>query len=478
MKKYILGLVAAVTLFSCNREESFLDTEPQGTVGADQISDLIANYPEKAVLLLGGAEAGNNNYLIQFSTNGAGAHDDFGYMSVKTGLDHMTNDLVMYSSHWFNSYYMYVARNVENSRDRMVWNFYYKVVYNMNEIVKLMPAETTGDSSHLKGRAMAMRGLAYLDLVRLYAVGEQGIPYYSKGAGEEINVPARMATTEVYANIEKDLVEAYNLLAGYTRDSKESVNQQVVAGFLARFYMTTKDYAKSAQYAKLARTGYSPMNATQLADGFQFISNPEWMWGSDITGSTTTSYASFFSHMSNRNAGYAGLLGVYRLVDNRLYAKISATDLRKNWFNDPTGDFPPTFNVKFYDNTFMQGDYIYMRAAEFYLVEAEALARSGNEAGAKQVLFDLISKRDPAYTLSIKTGAALLEEIRTHKKIEMWGEGLEFFDMKRNNEALVRNYTGTNHASFGRLDIPAGDARFNFMIPQAELDANPEVKNP
>ena len=39
-------------------------------------------------------------------------------------------------------------------------------------------------------------------------------------------------------------------------------------------------------------------------------------------------------------------------------------------------------------------------------------------------------------------------------------------------------YTGTNHAAFDRIDIPSGDPRFNFMIPQAELDANPEVSNP
>lgn len=474
MKKYILGLIAAFTLFSCNREESLLDTQPQGTVGADQVSDLIAKYPEKAVLLLGGAEAGNNNYLIQFSTNGAGAHDDFGYKSILTGLDHMTNDLIMVSSHWFNSYYMYVARNVENSRNRMVWNFYYKVVYNMNEILKLMPAETSGDSSYLKGRALAMRANAYLDLVRLYAVGEQGIPYYSLG-DNEVYEAGRVPTSQVYGYIENDLLKAYDLLAGYNRTSKEMVNQNIVAGFLARLYLTTGNYAKAAQFAKAARTGYAPMSVSALKEGFQFISNPEWMWGSDINGSTSTVYASFFSHMSNANDGYAGLLGVYRQVDRRLFTKISETDERLDWFYFQGY---PLYHNKFHDDTFFEGDYLYMRAAEFYLIEAEALARSGNEAGAKQVLFDLISKRDPGYVLSTNTGAALLAEIRTHKKIELWGEGAEFFDMKRLKEPLVRTYTGTNHASFGRLDIPSGDPRFNFMIPQAELDANPDVSNP
>ena len=479
MKKYILTLLTATVLFSCNREESLLSTEPQGDVSSTQIQDMIADFPERALSVLSGAEAGNTNYLIQFNTNGAGAHDDFGYMSVRTGLDHMTNDLAMQVSHWFNSYYQYLARNVDNSRDRMVWRFNYKVVYNMNEVLKLIPADVQdAETKYIKGRALAIRANAYLDLVRLYAVGEQGIPYYSLG-DTEINNQSRVPTSEVYGYIENDLLQAVELLDGYTRTSKEAVNKNVAAGFLARLYMTTGNYAAAAQYANLARQGYVPMNADQLMDGFQFISNPEWMWGADINGSTTTTYASFFSHMANLNPGYAGLLGVYRNIDARLYDKISATDLRKEWFLGAAADGLPKYaNVKFYDNTFFEGDYIFMRASEFYLIEAEALARSGNEAGAKQVLFDLISKRDPAYAISANSGQALLDEIRTHKKIELWGEGNEFFDMKRHNEALERNYTGTNHPTFGRFNIPAGDPRFNFQIPQIELDANPDVSNP
>ncbi len=118
-----------------------------------------------------------------------------------------------------------------------------------------------------------------------------------------------------------------------------------------------------------------------------------------------------------------------------------------------------------------------MRASEMYLIEAEALALFGDEAKAKQVLFELISKRDPSYSLSTNSGQALLEEIRTHKRIELWGEGVTFFDMKRLNEALVRDYAGSNHASHGKFNIEAGSDKFRFKIPQRELDTNPKVSN-
>ena len=204
------------------------------------------------------------------------------------------------------------------------------------------------------------------------------------------------------------------------------------------------------------------------------------MWGADIDGSTTTVYASFFSHVGNRNPGYAGLLRVYKSIDSRLFAQISSTDLRKGWFADTGNSFgmPRFANLKFYDDTFFLGDYVFMRAAEMYFIEAEALARAGNETQARQVLFDIMSRRDPSYVLSTRSGSALLDEITVNKRIELWGEGQNFFDMKRWNVALTRNYTGSNHASHGFLNIPAGDGRFNFQIPQAELDANKEVSNP
>ena len=223
------------------------------------------------------------------------------------------------------------------------------------------------------------------------------------------------------------------------------------------------------------------MNQTELMDGFQYITNSEWMWGSDINSSTTTLYASFFSHMSNLNPGYAGLLKIYRSIDARLYNEIPDTDKRKEWFlgeADAESGLPKYANVKFYDNTFFEGDYIYMRAAEFYLIEAEALARNGNEAGAKQVLEDLVKTRDTAYSASSYSGTALLSEIRKQRKIELWGEGGEWWEMKRNGEALERDYPGSNHASFGKFNFPATDARFYFQIPQKELNANPDVSNP
>jgi hypothetical protein len=125
------------------------------------------------------------------------------------------------------------------------------------------------------------------------------------------------------------------------------------------------------------------------------------------------------------------------------------------------------------------GDVPYMRAAEMYLIEAEAKARLNDDAGAATVLFDLIKTRDASYAKSTNTGQALIDEILVHRRIELWGEGHRFLDLKRLNAPLNRN--GANHIASVTLlyDVAPGDVRWEFLIPRREINSNPAVvQNP
>lgn len=483
MKKYILTAFAACAfLSSCS--DDFLDKTPGDTVSTDTMNELLLNNPELAYQIFDGAQQGNNKYLMQSNSNGAGAHDDFGYKSILLGLDHMGNDLVMESNQWFVNYYNYTARQVSNTRNQMVWKFYYKVIYNMNDVIKRIkssPAAETAASKRLIARAEALRANSYLDLVRVYANGNEGIPYYDTNG---VYDTSRVPTNQIMSYIERDLLASYNTLTS-SKDYIADINSNIVAGFLSRLYLTTGNYTAAAEYANLARQGYSLMSEAGLKSGFSDLNNAdaakEIMWGADIDVSSTTVYASYFSMMDNTNNGYAGLLGHFRKIDKRLFDQIPDTDIRKQWFASEDivvrgYNVPKYANLKFHDNTFFYGDYVYMRAAEMYFNEAEALALSGNEGRAKQVLFEIMSTRDTAYQLSSNSGADLLNEIRVNKRIELWGEGFEFFDMKRNNVALLRNYAGSNHTSLGNPhNYEAGSAKFVFQIPQAEINTNSTI---
>ena len=81
--------------------------------------------------------------------------------------------------------------------------------------------------------------------------------------------------------------------------------------------------------------------------------------------------------------------------------------------------------------------------------------------------------RDPSYVASSTTKEQLAEEIMIHRRVELWGEGFRFTDLKRLNLPLDR--TGSNHeaAIAIKLSEPAGSKEWQYMIPQDELNANP-----
>ena len=478
-KKILLSLLVVVSIYSCEKE--FLDNDSKEYATAQQLADLASSSPEALLTINSGVESGQYSFLREFSTNfedTGSRHDDYGQMSINLGLDLMSNDMVQVQDHWMGNYYAYRGRTQDFSTTRIIWNFYYSIVNNVNSIIAQIPEETTvQDLIYLKARARGLRAWSYFNLVRIYQYTYQsnpsaaGIPIYD---GEDINVPSRAPLEDVYALILDDIQLAYTNIEGYSRASKETINKKVIAGIYARILLETgTDYTTCATMAAEAKISGLLMSSTQwISEGFSDISNSEWIWGSDINGESSTIYASFFSHASSLNAGYAGLLGIHKTIDKRLFDAISDTDVRKTAFDEAEG----YLNYKFFDFTFFEGDYVYMRVAEMYLMEAEALARgAGTDAQAAKVLYDLVSTRDPNYTESTNTGQDLIDEILLQRRIELWGEGFAWYDMKRNGIALERDYTDSNHTAFGRDNYSTTASEFLFQIPIAEIENNLEI---
>lgn len=477
-KKILLSLFIVVSLYSCEKE--FLDTDSKEYVTAQQLADLASSSPEALLAINSSVESGQYSFLREYSTNfedTGSRHDDFGQMSINLGLDLMSNDMVQIQDHWMGNYYSYRGRTQDFSTTRIIWNFYYSIINNVNSIIAQIPEDATDqDLIYLKARARGLRAWSYFNLVRIYQYSYQGnqsaagIPVYD---GEDINVPSRAPVEDVYALILNDIQLAYTNIEGYSRATKETLNRAVIAGIYARILLETgTDYTKCAALAAEAKSSVSLMSSTQwVSEGFSDINNSEWMWGSDINGESSTIYASFFSHVSSLNAGYAGLLNIHKTIDKRLFEAISETDVRKSAFDEASG----YLNYKFFDFTFFEGDYVYMRGAEMYLMEAEAHARSGNDSEAAAVLYDLVSTRDPGYNESTNTGQALIEEILLQRRIELWGEGFAWFDMKRNGVALERDYPDSNHAAFGRDNYSTTANEFLFQIPIREIENNIEI---
>lgn len=481
MKK-IFGILLCSTMLlsSCGRD--YLDTDLESTTNSEQLATSPA--------ALQGLVDGIYTSLHTFGLANSAVHEDFGHKGVLSGLDLMSNDMVQTASHWFVNYYGYTGRVQTSTRPLIIWKTYYQQIKAANNVISAIEENGITDSNKsMYGQALALRGYCYFMLARVFGPTYVGngsaacVPLYTKATLEG---KPRATVNEVYTQIVDDLNKAIINLNGFTRINKEKVDKSIAQAFLAEVSLEMGNYSQAATMANSARQSFTQPTEAQWKDGFYDLnSNPDIMWGGIITAETTSFVASFFAHFDNTDPnGYAGGLGIYKSIDRRLYDAIPATDYRKSVYqasnNAAPYNLPMYANTKFRDQSVGNGgDYVYMRASEMYYIEAEALARLGNESQAKSILSNITILRNPNYTVTA-SGNALIDEIILQKRIELWGEGCAWFDMKRLGIGLLRNYTGTNHNLLvGRINIPAGDPRFTFQIPQAEILANPDVtQNP
>jgi hypothetical protein len=384
-------------------------------------------------------------------------------------------------------------RNVNATDLRYVYRFYYRLIANANVLIAGIDNATGPDADKkiIKGQALAYRGWAHFQLVQLWGKRYDA----TTKPNNQLGVPLLLINTlegqpratveEVYTQVNKDLDEALTLLAGYTRTgsaAKSNFNVNVVRGIKARVALAQQDWDAAATNAIAARTGFTLMTNAEVLSGFNNINNQEWIWGSRQIEDHNTFFYSYFAYIS-ANFNSTILRTQPRAINATLWEAIPSTDIRKQLWDKtgatvpvpPGGAKVPYQNKKFLaqSSSISIGDVPYMRAAEMYLIEAEARARQNQNAAAQDALFTLVKNRNTSYVKSINTGQALIDEIFFQRRVEFWGEGFRFTDLKRTNSPLNRNGIPNHLPALAIVfDIPAGDIRWEWLFPQDELNAN------
>lgn len=488
LTKYLATGFAALALASCSSD--YLETESTTYLDAEQAGEAAGRNPD---VFLNGMWS----FMVDWNVTGNAAHDDINYMSSLLCTDVMSEDIAFGGNHWFIYDYEHDNREYNYRRTLSIWSTFYTMIAKANDIIAAYPeGGKTAEEKGLLGQAQALRGMCYTMLPQYYQTymnadgtinrEAAGVPLILTMADgyttEELAaLKGRNTVGKVLDQAELDLTNAVeNLSAGYKRPTgdtgKTYIDYGVANGLLARYYLLTQQWEKAANAAKTARQGYSERTQRTYNDGFMDVSASDVMWGFNHTTETQTAYASFFSHISNLAPGYAGLDYAAKLIDARLYSQIPANDIRKTVFNGPEGDnSQPTAgakreyaNLKFGNDGSWTMDYIYMRSAEMILIEAEAQARLGNGAAAAGTLQQLMANRIAGWNAPSVT----VEEILLQRRIELWGEGFSFFDLKRNNKGIDRNYPGTNHLKGYEKVIPALDKSWTYQIPLREMQEN------
>lgn len=481
-----------VTAAGCG--DSYLDTAPTGSVSAPTVYENLSGLYR--------ALNGIHRKMVSQDLANQGMGGEPGFMLSREAHG---DDMTWSTQSWHQTHLTWaINTNPSSSYNNGVWKTYYELILNANKILEILdanfssPGETLPEHiakqrDQIKGESLAIRAWAHFQLVQYYAkrydsLGENsqpGVPYRESSAPTEM---ARNTVKDVYTKINRDLDAALLLLKDYKAPDINHYTPKAVYGLKARVALTQQDYAKAAEYATQAITlaeadGHRLMTPDELMHGFANISTAtkEAIYAALTRDDQTVYFYSFYAYMSWNFNSTAVRTGI-KCISQSTYDMMSAGDLRRQWW-DPSGtaavpasnyDKSPYQNRKFTARSTANavGDVAFMRLSELYLTAAEALARAGKEVDAKRYLHAFVTQRDPQYTGSQKTGNALAEEIMTHRRIELWGEGFRWFDLKRLNQPCERK--GNNFSeTFCGFIIRAQDADgWVYEIPKVETDYN------
>ena len=486
LNKLLITTVAAGALMVTGCKKEFLETNPSNQISAD---DLFQSTKNAYTLLQGMHNALTRPGIGNQSSNPT----DYGLPSVNLADDLMGETMLKTSSgfDWYSYHHNYQATEGANYWMNFIyWTFMYKMINNANYIIDNIDNATgpQGEIDDIKGQALAYRGFFYSELAnrfgKHYNEGDMNalsVPLYTEGTNTNTVAKGRSTVKEVFDLVFSDLEKAIDLLAnsGVNHpNDKSHISEAAARGMMARIALNCSKWEIARDQAEYAKSLVGLMSRDELLKGFNLASNPEWIWASALTAEQYEgrSLYSFLQWMDDEGPGYASV-GAYRMATKDLRDKIPSSDVRSQWFLE--NGRQKKFRLS--NSTSFVGDDLLMRAGEMYLIEAEARYRLNDEAGAVQVLTDLISARyaDPADYQPPTSGTALLDEILLQRKIELWGEGFGYEDVRRLNKGLNRP-TGSGNfspaiANNNSITIPAGSIRFIYKIPQSEMDVNPNM---
>lgn len=462
-------------------------------------------------------------------------HTDFGYPAIMYIRDTMTGDKPVISDGYdhFNYWRDNTLQGPEYIFSQFTWWYFYKLIQTTNLTIGVIDKAT--EDKHLQallGQAYAYRAMAYLDAARMYeylptdgtsAVNSSGnnvtgltVSIVTDDINEELarNNP-RVPHAEMFDFIMEDLTKAEQLITAEARSSKVMPDLGCVYGLMARAYMWNLDYPKAREYARKAidASGCTPLTPDEWTDtttGFNDLSSHAWMWGMQFVAednAVRTGIVNYTSWASNEyTAGYAAA-GPYQMIDANLYNSISNDDCRKLCFVAPKGH-PLEGKEKWINKNNMmtaegvkinlpaysslkirpgQGNMTdnqvacavgvpIMRVEEMYFIEAESAAHS-NPAEGKQLMESFIKQyRCPTFSILGSTEDQVVNEIITQKRIEFFLEGINFFDVKRLDMPVTRNYAGTNFYASCAFNTKGRPAWMNLCIVRQEENGNPAYK--
>lgn len=490
--------ILAASLSSCVND--WLDVAPSDGTDADAAltssSDLAAARTGMYKALKG------NSSLVDYY-----GQQFFVYGDVHAGDDYQYNNLggSNRASFYYDMNYQTASEFTSStSSSNVAWKSPYIVIGRANRIIAAAEGGALSDAAEAKAtidqyaaEAKVLRALAHFDLVRIY-----GKPY-TEDQGASLGVPlvtevlesnakpARSTVAEVYTQVVKDLTEAISSNALATETEPGYVSVWGAKAILSRVYLNMGDYANALSVAEdiIKNSGAALWTRDQYLKAWD-ASTPnesEFLFRLNVAGSTDSNDLNGIGNLQQRE-GYKEMVATKKFVD---MLTSDPEDVRNEMFLPATAakEVATYGTNKVYLNKLRgQGGNLrnvtivpIIRLSEVYLTAAECAFRNNDKTKAVEYLNDLVKNRTTTEASLATVDNITRERILIERRKELIGEGQRYFDALRNNETITRYTSEADKGWHKTLSKEAQSFNRDYFkaiaaIPQAEINANPNIK--
>lgn len=347
------------------------------------------------------------------------------------------------------------------------WQNIYRGIQQANIAIHAEINDTTAEAKYYKGQAYVLRGLFYFDLMRLYSTMfvsgyDYGVPIVNEFDNTADNgSPSRASLEDTKIQIEGDLLTAIEMMSSAYDGTKQEISVDAAKALLSRYYLYTNQH----------------LEAMELA--YDIIQNPNYNYKYTTAINYVTQWTRDESNESIFELAYTNTdklntTSVGYMWNPYGYGDLSFTTDLLSTYGPNDVRYPYTESgipVRYQDlngnNNIRIIDY-----PEVVLNYVEAAYHEGDPNGDALIyLNELADVRDltgdaPDYTSLNES--IILEERRK----ELAATGQRYFDLLRTEQDIPA--VPDSHLNSA---IPYGDPVCAFPIPEAELDANPNIKN-
>lgn len=490
--------ILAASLSSCVND--WLDVAPSDGTDADAA---LTSSSDLAAARTGMYEAlkGNSNLVDYYG------QQFFVYGDVHAGDDYQYNNIggSNRASFYYDMNYQTASEFTSStSSSNVAWKSPYIVIGRANRIIAAAEGGALSDAAEAKAtidqyaaEAKVLRALAHFDLVRIYGKpytedqgASLGVPLVT-GVLESNAKPVRSTVAEVYTQVVKDLTEAISSNALATETEPGYVSVWGAKAILSRVYLNMGDYANALSVAEdiIKNSGAALWTRDQYFKAWD-ASTPnesEFLFRLNVAGSTDSNDLNGIGNLQQRE-GYKEMVATKKFVD---MLTSDPEDVRNDMFLPATAakEVATYGTNKVYLNKLRgQGGNLrnvtivpIIRLSEVYLTAAECAFRNNDKTKAVEYLNDLVKNRTTTVASLATVDNITLERILIERRKELIGEGQRYFDALRNNETITRYTSEADKGWHKTLSKEAQSFDRDYFkaiaaIPQAEINANPNIK--